>query len=166
MPGLVMTSPTCSLNFFQRCLRPPPWPSSISAAIPQPLLSSHQFRFGPLSGPSSRLTNGPSSQQQQRFAAGAVHADGTPCGSAASASSTRHSVLWKPHYTVAVHAATVCACRTSGGSACGCCRKFIPRIWVGTSNATRRSRWIAAQCGGPACQQPWRSTSEHARPAN
>ena len=30
----------------------------------------------------------------------------------------------------------------------------------------RRSRWLAAQCGGPACLLRWRSTSGPALPAN
>ena len=38
--------------------------------------------------------------------------------------------------------------------------------WAGTSGATRRSRWLAAQSGGPACPLRWKSTSGPALPAN
>ena len=47
-------------------------------------------------------------------------------------------------------------------------RLWVPRLpelhrpWAGTSDATGRSRWPAAPCGGPAHPLPW---GRHARPA-
>ena len=68
--------------------------------------------------------------------------------------------------TLEVLAVTSCVFQRQGGSVYRCCRSFTLRPWASTSGATRRSRWLAAQCGSPACPLLWRSTSGPALPAN
>ena len=97
-------------------------------------------------------------------AAGPVDADGTPCG---PASPPRRSFVCRDGllYLRSPHGDRLCI-PEAGGLRLQVCRSFTPRPWAGTSGATRRSHWLAAQCGGPACPLRWRGTSGPALPAN